>query len=267
MATTIVAGDTLAKGQVLNPWFDWSPVLGMPAWLFIAALLFMVLILVNLFWMFRLKRLASVRGYVDAMKKATQEDVMVWVISTTRNLTIECLRKRDALIKFYNKLRVSGWIHDSPIPVIHVGGKSAVIVSEDYYRTRDMVTEIALYLTCDQFNSEQEQMKKEFPGKVVESIKDYDDYTNFGRSILELKHPYGLRIPAYVIFDPQRFRKYFPKGLTAMLNGAELMLDARALKIQGKSQSFWEKFLPLGMFLTFAIIAMIIAWMVPLGGK
>ena len=265
MATSVVAGDTLAKGQVLNPWFDWSPLLGIPFWVLIAAFLFMVLIVVNLYWLFRLKRLASVKGYVDAMKKATQEDVMVWVISTTRNLTIECLRKRDALIKFYNKLRVSGWIHDSPIPVIHVGGKSGVIVSEDYYRTRDMVTEIALYMNCDAFNEEQEKFKKENPGKVVESIKDYDDYTHFGRKILELKHPQGLRIPAYVIFDPQRFRKYFPKGLTAMLNGAELMMDARALKITQRQQTFWEKFLPLGMFLTFAIIAMIIAFMVPLG--
>jgi hypothetical protein len=30
--------------------------------------------------------------YVEAMKKATQEDVQIWILGKTKKLTIECLR-------------------------------------------------------------------------------------------------------------------------------------------------------------------------------
>ena len=183
------------------------------------AFLFMVLILVNLYWLFRLKRLASVRGYVDVMKKATQEDVMVMVLSTTRNLTIECLRKRDTILEFYNKLRISKWFHDSPISVIHMGGKGAMVVTENYYRTRDMVSEIALCYALENFNANQEAYQKKHPEKIIPLIKDYDDYVEFGRAQLENVHPLGLEIPAYSIFDPERFvnisRKDSPECSTA----------------------------------------------------
>ena len=265
MATTVVAGDILAPGQVLNPWFDWSPLLGIPVWVLIAAFLFMCLIVVNLYWLFRMKRLASVRGYVTVMAKATQEDVMVLVLSTTRNLTIECLRKRDTVLEFYNKLRISKWFHDSPISVVHVGGKGAMIVTENYYRTRDMVSEIALCHACDYFNSNQERFQKENPEKIVPLIKDYDNYVEFGREELEKNNPFGIRIPAFTIFDPQKFSKYFPKGLTAMFFGGVIVRLARKKKVTAKQQGLLEKYLGLGMFLTISVLCVISAWMVPLG--
>jgi hypothetical protein len=265
MPTTIVAGDTLAQGQVLTV-FDWSPILGLPAWLFITVFFFMVLILVNLLWLFRMKRLASVRGYVDVMKKATQEDVMVMVLSTTRNLTIECLRKRDTILEFYNKLRVSKWFHDSPISVIHMGGKGAMVVTENYYRTRDMVSEIALCHALDNFNIHQEAYQKQFPDKVIPLIKDYDDYVEFGREQLENKHPYGLEIPVFSIFDPQKFAKYFPKGLTSMFYGAVVNRLASKKKKAVPKQGLLEKYLGIGIFVSLGIIAIIAAWMFPLRG-
>jgi hypothetical protein len=266
MPTTIVAGNTLAEGQVLNPVFDSPIFLGMPVWIFINIFLVLILIVVNLIWMFRMKRLASVRGYVDVMKKATQEDVMVWVLSTTRNLTIECLRKRDTILEFYNKLRVSKWYHDSPISVIHAGGKGAMVVTENYYRTRDMVSEIALCYALDHFNANQDAYQKQHPDKVIPLIKDYDDYVNFGREQLETRYPYGLETPAYNIFDPQKFSKYFPKGLTAMFYGAGVTRWARKKKVTAKQQGLLEKYLGIGILVGLGIIAIVAAWMFPLRG-
>jgi hypothetical protein len=264
MPTTIVAGDTLAKGQVTTL-FDTQVIPGIPWWVIIAAFLFLILMVVNLYWLFRMKKLASVRGYADIMKKATQEDVMVFIISNVRNLTIECLRKRDTAISFYNKARLSIWIHNSPISVFHIGGKGGIFLTEEYYRSRDMVSEIALCHACDEYNSNLVQYKEMFSDKIAPPIKDYNDYIRFGRKLLEYLNPDGLRIPVYNIFNPEAFRKYFPKGMTAMANGAVLYQEARELKIMMKAKTFWEKYLPLGMFMTIGIIVIIAAWMVPLG--
>jgi len=268
MATTIVAGDTLAKGQVLNPIFDAHIILGMPLWVFIAAFLFMCLILVNLYWIFRVRRLVSVKGYVTAMKKATQEDVMVWVLSTSRALSIECLRKRDTILEFYNKLRISKWFHDSPISVIHIGGKGAMLVTENYYRTRDMVSEIALCDACEKFNARVEErineQKKKGIQPDVRPIKDYDDYVEFGRGILERIYPDGLDIPSYSTFDPQKFAKYFPKGLTSMFFGGIIVRLARKKKVTSKQQSLLEKYLGMGFMVIIAVLCICASWFVPL---
>ena len=224
----------------------------------------MCFILVNLYWLFRMKRLASVRGYVDVMKKATQEDVMVMVLSTTRNLTIECLRKRDTILEFYNKLRISKWFHDSPISVVHMGGKGAMVVTENYYRTRDMVSEIALCHALDDFNATQDTYQKQHPDKQIPLIKDYDDYVEFGREQLEKRYPLGLRIGAYTIFDPQKFAKYFPKGLTSMFFGGVITRLARKKKVTSKQQSLLEKYLGMGMMMVVAVLCVLASWFVPL---
>jgi hypothetical protein len=254
-------------GMKINPWFDWATILNLPAWLWITAVFFLILLTVNLLWVFRLKRLAPVRGYVIALKKATQEDVMVWIISTTKNLTIECLKKRDTVLSFYDKLNITKWTHTSPMSVIHIGGKGGIITSEDYTRSRDMVSEIAICYACDEFNADQIKLKEELKGKevTIKPINNYDDYEEYGREILQQIHPDGLKIPSYSIFDPNKFRKYFPAGETATLQGGIIIRDARKLKVMGKVPTFWEKMLPMGVCMTLGLVAMAAAWFVPLG--
>jgi hypothetical protein len=77
--------------------------------------------------------------------------------------------------------------------------------------------------------------------------------------------PDGIEMPPYKIFNPEAFRKYFPKGMTAMANGALLIREARKLKVTMRPKTFWEKYLPLGMFVAIGLISIIAAWMVPLG--
>lgn len=252
-------------GMKVNPWFDWHTILGLPAWFWICLFFVMVLIIVNLYWVFRLKRLASVKGYVTALKLATQEDVMVWIISTTKNLTIECLKKRDSVLSFYDKLNITKWMHDSPMSVIHIGGKGGVIVSEDFYRSRDMVSEIALCYGLENFNKDQLELKEgKLKGKVVKPVNNYNDYEEYGRELLQQIHPEGLVIPSYSIFDPNKFRKYFPKGFTATFNGGIFIRAARKLKVMTKVTGFWEQTIRLGIFMVTGLIAIIAAWMVPI---
>jgi hypothetical protein len=248
----------------MNPYFDWSPFLGIPFWILIAAFFLLVLILVNAYWFFRIKKLRSVKGYVDAVKMATQEDVMTWIVSTTKNLTIECLKKRDSVLSFYDPINITKWMHNSPMSVIHIGGKGGVIVSEDYYKTRDMVSEIALCYAAEEFNSNQDKLLAEYGEKVIAPITDYTDYEAYGRKILEHLNPDGLKIPSYSIYDPNKFRKYFPKGYTATFNGGIFIRAARNLNLGNNKLSFWEKVIPLGLIVGFVIISIVAAWMVPL---
>lgn len=258
----IQTGNTWMK---LNPWFDWSPILGIPLWVFIGVFLGFILIIVNLYWFFRVNKLKAVKGYVIALKAATQEDVMTWIISTTKNLTIECLKKRDTVLSFYDPINITKWVHTTPMSVIHIGGKGGVIVSEDFYKTRDMVSEIALCYAADEFNANQEKLKIDNPNEVVKPITSYTDYEKYGRKILEVLHPEGLKIPSYSIYDPNKFRKYFPKGLTATFEGGIFIRGARRLNLGSNKPSFWEKVLPLGFISAFCIIALVASWMVPIG--
>jgi hypothetical protein len=139
-----------------------------------------------------------------------------------------------------------------------------MVVTENYYRTRDMVSEIALCHACDEFNSNQERYQKDHPGKNVPLIKDYDDYVLFGRVELENRYPKGLVMEAYKIFDPQKFSKYFPKGLTSMFFGGIIVRLARKKKVTTKQQGLLEKYLGLGIFFTLSLIFVVAAWMVPL---
>lgn len=262
IVTAAPVADTWMK---MNPYFDWSPFLGIPFWVLVAAFLFLVLIIVNAYWLFRIRKLAAVKGYVIAVKAATQEDVMTWIISTTKNLTIECLKKRDSVLSFYDPINITKWVHTAREAVIHIGGKGGVIVSEDYFKTRDIVSEIALCVAAEEFNNNQESLLKEYGAESIRPIKNYDDYECYGRSVLEALHPEGLKVPSYWIFDPDKFKKYFPPGLTATFHGGIIIRDARSLNLGNNKQSFWEKMLPFGILCGISMLFVLAAWMVPLG--
>ena len=130
-----------------------------------------------------------------------------------------------------------------------------------------MVSEMALCLACDTYNARVEQHENEQKAKGLKpeykQITDYDDYVSFGREHLGIIYKNGIEIPAYNIFDPQKFSKYFPKGLTSMLYGAGVTRWARKKKVTAKQQGLLEKYLGLGMFLSLAMIFVIAGWMAP----
>lgn len=242
----------------LNPWFDWQVFLGIPFWVFVGAFLMLVFITVNGYWFFRIRKLQPVRGYVDALK-GDPEDVMTWVVSTTKNLAIVCLKKRDNVLSYFDPVNITKWVHVARSAVIHIGGKGGVLVSEDYYRSRDIVSEMAICYACDQYNENLHKLPH-----PTEPIKSYVDYEKFGRNALETLHPEGLPTPSHNIYDPDKFKKLFPEGLTAALKGGVIIRRARNLNLGNNKLGFWEKFIPLGVIIGFLIIGIVAAWMVPI---
>lgn len=264
----------------LNEFFDHPLIIGIPIWVFICLFFFIILLWVNLSWVFKIRRLASVRGYRDVQKKASQEDVMTWMINKTQKLTIECLRYVDSVISYYDQTKISKWHHNTPMSVMHVGGYPAMLVSDDYDQTRDPVSEIALCHACEEFNADQnwwaafrdamhnknltlpDGMEEDTVAKPLESFSDYRER---GRFLLQLKYPDGIPIPAYSIFNPTKFRKFFPKGRSAGFQGGRFIRQARKLNLGITQASFWAQVLPLGVLITMGVIAIIAAWMAPIG--
>lgn len=264
------AAATIPDLMKLDPWFDWQVILGLPFWFFIDIACVLVVITVFLYWVFRMKKLHSVRGYVEAMKKASPFDVMVWIVDAARRLTIECMKITDGTLKFYDPMNITRWHHDERIPPLNIGGQGGFLASEGYFRTRDMVSEIARDIACDQFNANQEQLAKELKESgeeaAVKPITDYDGYEDYGRQMLEQLHPNGLVIPSYVQFDPERDNKYKPIGLTARFNGGIFKRDVNKLNIDRPQQRWFEKYIALGFILIVVVVAIMAAWNVPLTG-
>jgi len=293
MATELIANPTdpsvvIPQGMEIGM-FDWAPLAGIPFWLYVTIFFIFIFILVNVYWMMRMRRLSSVRGWAESMKKMTQEDVQVWFISRVQKLTIECLTIKDNILSPHDQTNISMWHVNSPQGIIQVGGMKAVLCSEDFDQNRDIVTEIALCNACDEFNANQEQLKDDLDTKfeelrkkakeqgatetdiaelkphIVQPIEDCAAYEAYGKKCLMVTHNDGLTIPPYSIYNPNRFRKYFPRGCSGMFFGGELIHDARRLNLRRKPKGFWEVHAFLMMAGGIAMIALLVAWLFPMG--
>ena len=254
----------------INPFFDWSPFLGLPIWLFTTILCILFLLWVILSWVFKLRRMRAVRGYVEAADKGTQEDMQVWVFGKTKKLTIECLKYWGSLIHYPKNVKITKWRHASIMATMTIGGVPAVAVSDDYDQTRDMVSEIALCEAGETFNNNIDNLSKwvkenNLQNIIVRPIKSFSDYERFGRELLEMVYPNGPPIKSYSIFDHTTFRKYFPKGRDGDLSGGIFLRKARKLKPKTKDPGFLDKYLPIGLCVLFIGVLVFGAMYVPLG--
>jgi hypothetical protein len=161
---------------------------------------------------------------------------------------------------------------------IQVGGYKALVVSEDFDQTRDIIGEIALCHVCDEFNDNQVKLRENLEKRVqkgtliekprtVDPILNYRDYEDHGRDCLIALNPDGLRIPSFNLFNPTKFRKYFPLGCTSMFYGGELIHDARKLNLRRKAKGFWEVHALLAAAVVVDIFALIVVWLFPMGGN
>ena len=262
---TVQPVTTIPDIMRLDSHFDWSVFLGIPFWVFITIFFAMIVGIVFLYWHFRMRRMASVKGYVEAMVHAQQWDVMVWIIDATRRLTIECMKMTDGVLSFYDKKVIIRWFHDERNPPLNIGGVGGVICSEGFFRTRDMVAEIARDTACDDFNHNLETYGEELK-RPCAPISDSTAYKTFGRELLETLNPDGLWIPSYCLFDSERDNKYKPRGLTARFNGGIFIRQARKLNLGMRVMGWLERHLALGIIVTIGLIAIIAAWMCPMGG-
>lgn len=274
--------DAIPQGMGLNPIFDWSPLLGVPLWVFIyIALIVFGPILVNIYYFRKVGKLAPIFGWLESLQKMGQEDVQVWIISRVQRLTIECMTIKDNVLSFHDWEKIEMWHHNSPMARIIVGGNPGLVVSEDYHHTRDFISEIALTHNCDAFNANQDELKAELvedykkkteqglvvkKPMVVEPIIDYPTYDHHGRACLFHLYPNGLKYPAFNIFNPTRFRKYFPLGNSATHLGGDVIEDSKEFRVRRKDLRWIEKYLIFGTCAVIGLIIVIAAWFVPLVG-
>jgi hypothetical protein len=67
------------------------------------------------------------------------------------------------------------------------------------------------------------------------------------------------------MFNPTKFRKYFPLGCTGMFFGGEMIHDARKLNLRRKPKSFWDVHALLAAAVVISIFSLLVAWLFPLG--
>jgi hypothetical protein len=268
----------------LNPLFDQpAPILGalgIPWWFIIGCGVILFIILVIISWVFKFRRMAAVKGHKEIQKKAGPEDIEAWLFSKTQKMIIECLHIVGGVASYNNPLMISKWYLTSPMAMLHIGGYPAMMISDDYDRSRDPVSEVALCHACDEFNADLKEWDTrirpglEKSGQVLEGmdyhelakpIESYSDYRSRGHLLLKLRYPDGIPIPAYSIFNPVKFRKYFPRGRDATFYGGVQIRKARKLQTRIKEKGFWEKTIPLMIIAAIIIIVNIAAWQVKFG--
>lgn len=286
-AGTGIAGATINIGGIpaqivpsaihLNPVLDWSPItlangtIGLPLWLFISAGVVLFFLYVLLKWIFKIRRMGAVKGYVTAADKGTQEDIQVWVFGKTKKLTIECLKYWGSMIHYPANIKITKWYHSSIMATITLGGQTAVAVSDDYDHTRDIVSEIALTEAMELFNANQENLQAykdehNIGSLTVSPISSFNDYRNYGRKTLEMLYPEGLPIPSFSMFDHTKFRKIFPKGRDGDLQGGIFLRKSRKLRERIRDEGWLGKVLPLAICVVFVMVMIIGASYAPLGG-
>jgi hypothetical protein len=243
-----------------------------------------------------------VRGFRDTLKQATLDDVQTWVLQKTMKLTIEMLRYVDGVLSFYTPTRIQKWLHTTRQSVMHCGGLPALLVSDDYDRSRDPVAEIAICHAADTYNTwlkpveeiftaienkDAEALKKlrkyvdeekindirqalaDVGGCKIDQIKpitDYDEYEKCGHKFLRILWPKGVPVPSYSVYNPTKFSRYFPKGRSAGLQGRILIRESKELREDIPKQDWKERVLQLGIFLGLSVFMLLAAWMAPLGG-
>ena len=294
MTTEIVISPTPAPGMAaipngmsINPWLDWAPILGIPFWVYIAIFFILVFLFANLYWFLRIGRLAGVKGYVESLRAMKQEDALVWIISRVQKLTFECMTIKDNVLSSHDPMNISMWYVSSPMGIITVAGKKGVVISEDFDRNRDFITEIALTHNLDAFNSaleyHREEVEKKFQQKllaagtddekeelkatkprVMKLVESFDDFDKNGKQCLQNLSKDSLKVPPYNIFNPNAFRKYFPVGNSSMHFGGDIIMESRDMNIDKKEKSFWEVHAILILCGGIALIAIMAAWLFPI---
>jgi hypothetical protein len=280
-------GEIIPNGMSINPYLDWAPVLGIPAWVYVTVFFVLVFLSVNLYWLLRIGRLASVKGYVESLRSMKQEDALVWIISRVQKLTFECMTIKDNVLSSHDPMNISMWYVSSPMGIITVSGKKGVVISEDFDRNRDFITEIALTHNLDAFNSaleyhreqtetkfqerllkagsddEREELKRTKP-KIMKLVESFDDFDKYGKHCLQNLSKDALKIPPYNIFNPNAFRKYFPVGNSSMHFGGDIIMESRDMNIDKREKGFWEVHAILILCAGVAMIAVMAAWLFPI---
>ena len=286
ISPTPAPGMPIPNGMSINPWLDWAPVLGIPFWVYITVFFILVFLFANLYWFMRIGRLSGIKGYVESLREMKQEDALVWIISRVQKLTFECMTIKDNVLSSHDPMNISMWYVSSPMGIITVAGKKGVVISEDFDRNRDFITEIALTHNLDAFNSaleyHREEVEKKFQQKllsagteeekaelkaskprVMKLVESFDDFDKYGKQCLQNLSKDSLKIPPYNVFNPNAFRKYFPVGNSSMHFGGDIIMESRDMNIDKKEKGFWDVHAVLFICAGIGMMIVMATWLFP----
>lgn len=256
----VIAGQAVPQGMMTTP-FD-ALFVGIPVYVLIECFCLLVLFAAIGWWLVRLRAMSDVSGFKDLGSSIkTGDPILVWRLDNNLRLAISCLSYSAGCISFQDidPRNRSIWVHSGKGSSVTVGGRPGVIVSETYAYTRDLAAESALMASIARYNESVADPKAK--------IHLFTDWQMFGRKVLQSMYPDGLPVPAYRQLDPKQIDTFMPKNNTPKFFGSMVWQDAAELVDTGDApEGFFSKYAPLMLLSAFAMIAIVGAWLFPLGG-
>lgn len=253
----------LPPGVIVDPFWDFS--LGtIPLWLIIATILLFVLIIINIYWIFKYKIMVPVRGAGVASKTSGIKTQQAFMFGKNRSFSIQALEYIDGILSYPKQAsktsnNIDKWRLTSPTSVGTIGDRPVLIASDGYECIRDPVSEMALCRIVKEININNKDNKEV-------QITNYTSLCNM-LVVLEMEYPDGIPIPTYGLYDPAEVQTITPNEMTAKMLGGNLIRRARTLNMHFTEPGLLEKYLPLMIFAGVGMIGIIITYMYVTGAK
>jgi len=251
MAVDVVA---LPANIYINSFFD-KFLAGLPVYLWILIAILFILVITNIWWIYKRMVMGPVLGYLDA-KSAGQPQTLF--LGKNRSFMIRYLEYIDSVLAYKDISQVPKWLVQSPKSVGRLGGLSTMIVRDNYDYSVDPVAEVAICRLAKEWN------EKYGDTTPMNTYNEFSELRASGR--LEDEFPDGIVIPLYNIYDPSLIQKYLPTGRSAGTFGSHLLQKAREMRADKSQEKWYEKYVPIGIALSASIIMLILAYMYGTGG-
>lgn len=259
---------------------DWAPIpiapFNIPIWAILAFLSFGALIIVILHWWDMSGNLNAIKPWFIKAKEIKLGKMQVVRLSRAGNFIPDCLDIFDNILSYgESDENINQWRLNSPQGIIHIGGITAAIISEDWDQNRDIVTEIAICDAAEKLNTDIEKLRLELnekhkaliamgayppdspnPATLIRPIQSGLDYLGkfeeqkaeqphlSGRRALQLLYPDGIRMRAYNQYAQNKFRKFWLRGNTSALFGGENIrrVEDEFVKKSDVQPGFFQKY-------------------------
>jgi hypothetical protein len=217
----------------------------MPLWLIVILVLFLSVVLINVWWFIKFMIMAPVRGAGVASKATGVKTQQAFMFGKNRSFSIQALEYVDGILSYKDPTMVSKWMLTSPTSVGKVGFKPVFIASDNFDCIRDPISEMAVCRIAKEINTKN-------PDIAITNNLDFMAFI----PALESAYPDGIPIPIYALYSPEEVQKYTPRNRTAAMFGAMILKLSNELNIHIPDESFWEKNIKLLLFVGAGVIAM-----------
>ncbi len=275
---TVTSVPTPLPTGIATTALDWQPipVFGIPLWAIISLLSFAALVIVIMHWQDKSGDLDAIKPWFIKMKELALGKMQVIRLSRAGNFIPDCLNIFDNILSYGDsEENINQWLLNSPQGVVRIGGITAALISEDLHHNRDLVVEIAICHAAENLNENIEDLRMQLnkrhkdlvstgeypedaenPANLIQPIQNGLDYIGqkdedkdpvdeiSGRRVLQLLYPEGIHIPAFNLFNQNRFRKFWFKGNTSASFGGENLriVDDEYVKKNDKPQGFFQRY-------------------------